>query len=373
MLRTERQWFEYAVALSLLWCSEGMAQSAREQGGRVSDRMLFTGYGEMHYNNPSNDIAELDFHRLVFGFGYQFTDRISVMAELDFEHAFTEPELEYAYLDFFYRDAASFRAGLVMMPVGPLNEFHEPPLFYSVERPYVQRLVIPTTWQEPGVGSFGTLADGSVGYRAYVVGGLDASEFRDVDGIRSGRQRGAEAKAEDLAVVGRVEYSPRLDVSLGASGYFGGASQGDPSMGDAAVGIVEVDGLVKVGGFDLLGVFAATFINDADSISTNNSSGTVVGEEIVGWYGEVAYHLLKRMRERSKQDLVLFGRYERFDTHHGVPDGFTKDPGLDRRVVTLGASFLPIPQIALKADIELWEAGDGSEWEQVNAGLAFMY
>ena len=110
----------------------------------------------MHYNASSEEVNEFDFHRLVFGFGYHFNESISLEVELDFEHAFTEPELEFAHLDFWYRDEVSYRVGAVLMPVGPLNETHEPPRFFSVERPNVQKNVIPTTWQEPGAGVFGS-------------------------------------------------------------------------------------------------------------------------------------------------------------------------------------------------------------------------
>ena len=121
-------------------------------------------------------------------------------------------------------------------------------------------------------------------------------------------------------------------------------------------------------------MFAAIFINDADSISTNNESdSTVVGERIVGWSGQVAYRLLSQLMKGSKRELVLFARYEQFDTHDKVPDGFTKNPLFDRQVVTVGASFLPIPQVAIKADSEFWKTAAGTEWEQINVGLAFMY
>lgn len=342
-------------------------------GGRAQSRMSFTGYGELHYNNPSVGIAQFDMHRLVLGWGYQFTDRISFAAELDFEHAFTEPELEFAYLDYFYRDAVSFRGGVMLMPVGPLNEFHEPPLYYSVERPYVQKYVIPTTWQEPGAGVFGTIGEGSVGYRAYVVGGLDASRFRAKDGIRKGRQKAAEAKAEDLAAVVRLEWSPSLSVSLGASGYAGRAAQGDPAMGNAAVAMGEVDGLVKLFGFEIRGMYVFTYVNDADSVSTNNESGTTVGEEIVGWNAEVALRILRTARVRGKGALVVFARYEDFDTQHEVPEGFNRNPKFHRTVVTAGVSFLPVARVALKADTEFWESEDGARWKHFNIGLAFMF
>lgn len=342
---------------------------ARADVGEVA----ISGYGEMHYNIPEDGTAELDLHRLVLGFATQLGRNIGFHAELDFEHAFTEPELEFAYLDFFYREELSFRAGVMLVPVGPRNEYHEPPLFFSVERAHTQKNVIPTTWQEPGAGIVGSLAEGSIAYRAYVVGGLDASRFRAEDGIRRGRQRGAEAKAEDLALVARVEYSPALNAQIGASGYIGGAAHGETSLGEAAVAIAEVDARARFGAFEASAMAVTVLVEDADSVSANNDDGTVVGERMVGYLGEVAFHVVSLFGGMSDKDVVAFVRAERFDTHDKVPDGFTADSSLDRQVITFGLSYLPVPNVAIKGDVELWEAGDGSEWEQVNLGVGFMY
>lgn len=351
------------IVVSVLWAGSVWAESDRA--------VSFSGYGEMHYNHPSNGTAELDFHRLVLGFSAGLAKDISLHAELDFEHAFTEPELEFAYLDFFHREALSFRTGVVLVPVGPLNEYHEPPLFYSVERPYVERLVIPTTWMEPGAGIYGSAADGTLSYRAYVVGGLDASSFRGRDGIRAGRQKGAEAKAEDVAAVGRLEYSPALGTRFGVSGYVGAAGQDNESIGDAVVSIAEADMQAAFGPVELRATGVAVFIGDADSISVY--TGGVVGERIVGFNAELALHVLQMFEGGGRKDLVVFARGESINTHDRVPDDFDADPAFDRQVLTFGVSFLPVPNVALKADVELWEADDGTDWEQVNLGVGFMY
>ncbi len=189
--------------------TESSEEGDEGYGGRVS----FHGYGEMHYNNPrtgstvpqSSAPAQMDFHRMVWGLSYHYNDRISLHTEVDFEHAATEIELEFAYLDFLVTPAFNVRAGSMLMPVGPLNEFHEPTLFYSVERPYVQNAIIPPSWQEGGVGVFGSVP-GGIRYRVYLVSGLNAEGFSSATGIRSGRGHVAEAPSEDLAVVGRLEY-----------------------------------------------------------------------------------------------------------------------------------------------------------------------
>jgi hypothetical protein len=257
-------------------------------------RVSIHGYGELHYNNPKTGAAvpdggdtpaQMDFHRLVIGVSYSFSERISFHAEVDFEHAATELELEMAYLDFLVTPEINFRAGSLLMPVGPLNEFHEPPLFYSVERPYVQAYIIPTTWQEGGAGIFGA-AGGALRYRVYAVAGLDAKGFSASRGIRGGRGGVAEQPSEDLAVVGRLEAIGLPGIDAGFSFYKGGAGQGDEALEDASVGIVEGDVRFRTRGLDLRAVVARVGVGGADRIS--DVTGAEVGEVLLGWYVEGA-------------------------------------------------------------------------------------
>ena len=264
-----------------------MTSSFAAAQDQIEDRLHFSGYGEAHYNSHAlseegiieNDPpAEVDIHRFVLGWRYDFTPKMRMDAEVDFEHSATEIELEYAYLEYDLAAATSLRAGSVLMPVGPLNEFHEPPNYYSVERPYVESSIMPTTWQEIGVGLVGRLGGGALGYRAYVVTGLDASGFDSFNGIREGRGHGAEAPAEDLAGVARLEYSSTSGISLGGSAYYGGADQGYSTLGDATVTILSADARFKRSGLDLKGVVYHTSVGDADVIS--NAVGATIAAAI---------------------------------------------------------------------------------------------
>jgi len=210
--------------------------------------------------------AVMDMHRMVWGLSYAFTDRISLHTEVDFEHAARDMELEFAYLDFAITPAFNFRAGSLLMPVGPLNELHEPTLFYSVERPYVQAYIVPTTWQEGGAGVFGSL--GGLKYRVYLVSGLDAAKFTPDQGLRGGRGKVNNAPSEDLAVVGRLEYVGLPGVDLGLSAYQGGANPAkNPAITGADVRILEADARLRAAGLDLRGVVATVAVDAADQIS----------------------------------------------------------------------------------------------------------
>jgi hypothetical protein len=366
----------HGVAVVLASCLTLAAPaSTLAQDETFADRIQFHGYGEFHYNNPQTGtmdddaIAEADVHRMVLGWTYEFTDGIRLDAEVDFEHAATEIELEYAHLDYDLAPTLTLRAGSMLMPVGPLNEFHEPPLFYSVERPYVENTIMPTTWQEIGVGAVGR--SGSLAYRGYVVTGLDASGFTTTSGIRGGRRHGAEAPAEDLAGVARLEYTMPAGLQLGASGYYGGADQGDTLLGDVTVGIVNGDARYRKAGFDLRGVVYKIFL-DADDLSTALSQP--IGESMMGWYAEAAYDLLRRDKDESRRrSLFVFGRFEDFDTNEEVDDTFPENPAASRQVMTAGLSYMPIEKIAFKADFEHWEDDADQELDRFNLGAAFMF
>jgi len=339
-----------------------------------ADRIQFHGYGEFHYNNPQigtmdeDAIAETDVHRFVLGWTYEFTDALRMDAEIDFEHAASEIELEYAHLDYDLNPTLALRAGAVLMPVGPLNEFHEPPLYYSVERPYVESSIMPTTWQELGVGLVGR--SGSLAYRGYLVTGLDAHGFSSLSGIREGRTHAAEAPAEDLAGVARIEYSGTNGLQLGASGYYGGADQGDSTLGDVTVAIVNGDARFRHSGFDLRGVIYKVLV-DGDDLSA--AQGEPIGDEM-GWYAEAAYDLLRRDKEEGRRrSLFVFGRIENFDTNDDVEGPFPANPAAERQVITAGVSYLPIEKIAFKADVENWEDDADQDLTRFNLGAAFMF
>jgi hypothetical protein len=367
-----------ACAIAIAALSHGVAPSPARAAEEAEDRLQFHGYGEFHYNNPQTGTmdqsatSEADVHRFVLGWTYDFTSEIRLDAELDYEHAARELELEYAHLDYDLSPTLSLRMGSVLMPVGPLNEFHEPPLYYSVERPYVQRSIIPTSWNENGIGVVGRAGNGSLGYRAYLVTGLNAADFDGADGIREGRTGSSEAKAEDLAGVARLEYATSAGLSVGASGYYGGADQSEPGLGDVKVGMVALDARYRRGGVDLRGVFARDFLDGADSVAT--VTGENVGEAMQGFYAEAAYDALRRdAKPDARRSLFLFARFERFDTNAEMPTGLTADPAFDRKVITGGVAFLPIEKISFKADFEHWEDGNDATLNRVNLGAAFLF
>ncbi|MFQ5877404.1 MAG: hypothetical protein ACE5JH_06915 [Acidobacteriota bacterium] len=298
------------------------------------------GYGEMLYQNldsrrddgtTSAATDRLDFLRAVFYFGYKFNDRFLFNSEIEFEHAVAgdgeagEVAVEFAYIDFRASRRFGARGGLLLIPMGFLNELHEPPIFHGARRPEVERFIIPTTWRENGVGVYGEA--GPVSYRAYVVASLDARGFTAEEGIRGGRQNGSRSAAEDLAVTARLDYSPVPGVLLGASAFTGRTGQGDPARGGARITLWDAHAEWGWRGLRLRGLYATSELDDADRVSAANPD--TVGEEARGWYAEIAWNVLAPAG-RTGQDLSPFFRYEAYDTQHRVAPGFAADPANDR-------------------------------------------
>ena len=205
----------------------GPAASKVYRGGQG---VSIGGYGEFVYSNPSSTredgapsgaSSQIDALRGVIYVGYKFDDRFLFNSEIEFEHGSTSEEgsvsLEFAYLDWRFKGlegSTGLRGGLVLLPMGFINELHEPPTYLGVSRPETERRIIPTTWRELGIGMFGAVGD--FDWRAFVVNGLDGSGF-DGSGLRGGRQKGSKALAEDFALSARVDWGGVPGLALGLS------------------------------------------------------------------------------------------------------------------------------------------------------------
>lgn len=334
----------------------------------------FSGYGELHYNHPNGPGSEterkMDFHRMVLGWEYEFKPGLSLHTEVDFEHAAKDMELEFAYVEKKLKENVSLRFGALLMPVGPLNETHEPPMFPSVERPYTQKLVIPTSWQEGGLGL--VYENQMVNLRGYLVSGLDGSKFRKEDGIRQGRGGLDEQKADDVGFALRVEYKPVLGLTLGSSYYQTGASQGDTELAGVAVSLWNADIQYEKKGWELTSALAQVDVSHADKIQTKTCAAGACsdpGSKITGFYSTLSY----RFDTGGETSLVPFIQYEKIDTHASVPSNVVKDPAQDRKITTLGLNYYFTDNVVTKFDVENWKSGDGKTRTQWNAGIGYMF
>lgn len=280
-------------------------------------------------------------------------------------------EVEYAFLEMDVAPGLSWRAGSLLMPFGPLNEFHEPTNFYSVERPYVETYLVPSTWMEVGTGLAGRSADGRHAFRSYLVTGLTGANFTDDQGIRGGRTKGNQGAADDLALVARYETSalPVHGLKLGFSGYHGEADQSSASFENVGVTMVQTDIHYRRKAFEFTASGVTTKITHADALSVAKKE--TIGDRQEGWYGEVAYHL----PAFKDKEFAPFLRFEQFDTHASVPGGFMQGRENDRRIWTTGLAFFPTRDrnVVIKADVESWRDATNATGARFNLGMGFTF
>ncbi|MBT8054053.1 MAG: porin [Xanthomonadales bacterium] len=298
-------------------------------------RTTIGGYGELHYNTIKSDAGdsdEIDFHRFVLYFGHEFTDRVRLFSELELEHSLAgdgkpgEVELEQAYIDFVLNDKMSAKAGLFLLPVGILNEIHEPTTFYGVERNDVESIIVPSTWWEAGGALSGRLGNG-LSWDAALHSGLampttGSSAFR----VRSGRQKVAEALASDWAGTFRLKYTGIPGLELAASYQY----QSDPSQvpddGLDSGHLFTTHAIYQAGSFGLRGLYGVWNFN-GDAVEAAGA------DRQKGWYIEPSW--------RFNEKWGVYARYEDLDGARDQ-DQFTQSQ--------IGLNYWPVPGVVFKID-----------------------
>ena len=359
------------------------SKQAGDKAGGTQSLMQNTtvgGYGELHYNNFQGNAKakdEIDFHRFVLFFGHRFNDWISFKSELELEHSNTENggavELEQAYLDFNFSDKLNAKAGIFLMPLGFINETHEPPTFFGVERNFIETRIIPSTWWEAGAALYGEVAPGWK-YQAGLTSSLDGSKFENfaTKGIREGRRNVSEAPAENIAFAGRLDYTGQPGLTAGVSLFTGKTGQDNDNAvlngADARLTLWDAHVRYNKDKFDLRALYAQGHLSDAADL--NAAFGLETAERFYGYYIEAAYHIW----QKGDHDFAPFIRYEKWDTQASLPTGTARGVGSNNHVVTVGANYSPHPQVVIKADYQKFDEDDGDKGDKrFNLGLGYMF
>ena len=316
-----------------------------------------SGYMDFHYNKTRHEDGQLDFHRFVLLVTHQFSDRIRFVSELELEHGFVEGleeggelELEQAYVDFLLSRSFNLRAGMLLMPVGIINERHEPPVYYGVERPLLETVIIPTTWFEVGAGVHGEVGRGWR-YRAYLTAPLNAAEFSAEEGVRNGRQKGNRANIRRAAATGRVEYVGIRGLTAGASFWAGASGFEFRPRFEVPVRVYEADVRYGRDRFEARAELAQVTIAGAGDLNDARFRASGVSPNVAralrGGYAEASYRVISGSKYG---DVGAFVRYETVDTQFRMPAGYLPLEQFDRDLWTVGATYWPEPDIALKVD-----------------------
>jgi len=337
--------------------------TATEEGMKaqveLANKTTIGGYGELHHNRleghgGASDVDKMDFHRFVLFINHQYSDNLRLITELEIEHSLAgegkpgEVELEQAYVEYDINDKVSASVGLFLIPVGILNETHEPDTFYGVERNPVEKNIIPTTWWAGGVmGSF-QLADG-LQLRVAAHEGLEASStFK----IRDGRQKTANAIAEDYAYTANLKYTAIPGVTLGGTINYQADFAQQTGLAVEEATLVEGHAIISMGNFGLRALYADWNVTGAGPEALGRDSQ-------IGGYIEPSY--------KVNDKFGVFARFSSYDNEDGNSTASRKTQS------DVGFNYYLDPQVVLKADYQSQSNDSGSEQKGVNVGFGYSF
>lgn len=393
-------------------------QAARLRGGST----VVGGYGQFNGTalsvgpGPNNEMLNTPTYtatvrRFVLFVAHTFQETglgadLRFYGELEWENAIAcrtcvgSVEIEQGFLEWSLvkardRDVLALRGGLLIVPIGIINQWHEPPVFHGVERPRIEEgAIIPSTWRELGVGVVGDLLPG-LHYEAHLTTGLDPQGITAA-GFSAARSNGGRAPAQTLQASARIELEPVLGFLVGVSGIagdLGGSKLGAGSFfdvnGDPLPLILPLyawtlDARVRRAGFEARALWGGFHLpNAGDLMQARRRDGSLLfpvplgsneglPQRTIGAELEVAYDVLRPFGV-TEQQLLPFARLEFYDGHAQVPAGFKRDPSLSVKELTVGLSYRPVQQVVVKADLQARNRALGFDEAQANLGLGFMF
>ena len=361
------------------------------------NKLVVGGYGEVHYNQPMNrntfSNGNLDVHRVVMLFGYNFTNKTQFITELEFEHV-KEVYVEQAFLQHKINKYINLRAGLMLVPMGITNEYHEPTTFNGVERPLIDKYITPTTWREIGFGLSGNILPATIKYQVYIMNGFNgydgSAKISGKDGLRKGRQKGAESFSSSPNFTAKVEYYGIRGLNIGLSGYFGNTQStlydGIDKNNNAAITIADsstvgvsmvgIDARYNYKGIELRGQFYHTSLANSEQYNLftadNNGKLNDVGSSMIGYYAEAAYNVLRHCNTEMK--LLPFVRYEFLNTHNTTEKNIVKNSSYEKTVITSGLTLKLTQGAVIKTDVQFIKNASTNKYAKTfNAGIGVMF
>ena len=337
---------------------EKTADVVEESASESKSATTIGGYGELHYNNITDnksgeDKKAIDFHRFVLFFGHEFTESTRFFSELEIEHALSgdgkpgEVELEQAYIEHDFNDMFTGKAGLFLVPVGIINETHEPPAFYGVERNPVEKNIIPATWWEAGAALNLKAAPG-LAFDGAITSGLKVDETYS---IRGGRQKVAKADASDLAYTARVKYTAVAGLELAATAqYQADLTQSAAGVETASATLLSAHAIYSIQGFTVKALYAQWDIDGKEAELLGR-------DEQNGWYIEPSY--------KFNDSFGLFARYNEYDNNAGNSD----DTKIEQ--TNVGINYWLHENVVFKADYE--KVGGAKDADGFNLGVGYQF
>ena len=396
--------FKYTLLLITLFVTTSLKAQEIFQNQNTAAKMLLSdtklnigGYAQIDYNQPlDKDLYKngvLDVHRMVLLFGYKFNDKANFVTELEFEHV-NEAYVEQAFLNYKINKWLNFRGGLMLIPMGIINEYHEPTIYNGVNRPMVDTKIIPTTWRELGAGFAGSFDEISLKYQAYVVNGFNGyngtTQINGNDAYRKARQKGIKSYISSPNFTTKIEYYGVLGLNIGASAYVGKTQttlyNNIPRSDEALVAkadssvlnmsMIALDAKYTHSGLQLKGQFVYSTNGNSEaynSFAHNANTNKGIGSAMMGYYLEAGYNIF-HLTEISESELIPFIRYEKYNTQHKTDNVTIANESYNNTLFVTGLGWKITAGSILKADMEFAknEAGD-SYSKTLNLGIGIWF
>lgn len=381
--------FLFSITIS---AQESMNENTSEERimNSGADRLVIGGYGHVDYNQPllkdKRNTGELDVHRLVLLFGYHFNDKLKLFTEIELEHV-KEVYVEQAFIDYKFNRYFQLKGGLMLIPMGIVNELHEPNVYYGVERPLIDTRIIPSTWREIGLGFHGNIHEASLKYQVYMVNGFlgygDQATFRGVDAYRKGRQKGAESIFHSPNLSAKIDFYgfPRLKVGLATylgksqSTLFNEIPKDDELLiqqADSSIVNISMFGLDATYKLSALQIRGQMIITNNKNVKQYNAFGnTNLGQQLFGYYIEAGYNVFHHTHYKS--ELIPFIRYEFVNTHHKT-EAFDPNPNFETQLITAGLNWKVTAGLVVKVDYQFIKTAAQTTFDHAfNAGFGFVF
>jgi hypothetical protein len=388
-------------------------------------------YGEQKFGTLQNPAAGGDWQngfdagRVVLLPTYAITPNIIFNAEIEFEHGGAgfdaddklhgTAEIEQIWIDFKMADAFNWRApGVDLIPIGYINQHHEPTQFYSVNRPELYLGLIPSTWKAGATSIYGNLADG-LSYQ--VQTSMSLEDFGDDFGVRTeantvppfptgyapgidGLSGLAFAQApiggfaqlnNAIAVASKLDYAPTfLPGFAGSTSVYytpnttprGAYDQLGNALNSSSLLMFDTEFRYRVPqtGWEFRGEYVRVMFGSPENLRANNDGDPFnnVGKTMYGTSGEVAYHFPLGTFIGSQWEAVPFFRY----TYQNLQSAGFAGTDLNsptgagqQQFFTTGVAVFPSPQVVLKATYQHVKTDDPNapHTDYVLGGVGFFF
>jgi hypothetical protein len=356
-----------------------------------NQKLNIGGYAQIDYNQELNskkfNKGNLDVHRLVLLFGYNYSERLKFITEIEFEHV-KEVYVEQAFAQYKINNYVNLRAGLMLIPMGLINEYHEPPFYHGVERPYIDSYITPTTWRELGIGFQGNIIEASLKYQMYMVNGFisydGGAKLNGKYGFRKGRQKGAESIINQPNFTGKVEFYGIRSMNIGLSSYIGKTqstlyddfakdNSNNKAIADSSIvslNMIGVDYRYSRKGLQLKAQVYYSKIGNSEAYNMFTNSD--LGSSMLGYYIEASYNVFKPFSNITS-GLFPFVRYSYYNTQQSMDGNISANPDYSNQIWTMGLDWKVNSKFVFKADFQTKITKTASQTNYFNAGVGLLF